>query len=57
VSDNLEFEKLWLKLWLRHANHMQRFLMLKPVEVKKAVQINIILNWFEELKRLVPTGN
>ena len=36
----------------------QRFLMLKPGEAGEAVptQINIVLNWFEELKRRVPTG-
>jgi serine/threonine protein kinase/Tol biopolymer transport system component len=33
----------------------QRFLMLKPIE--QAAQINVVLNWFEELKRRVPTGN
>ena len=34
----------------------QRFLMLKPVEVQTSAptQINVALNWFEELKRLVP---
>jgi eukaryotic-like serine/threonine-protein kinase len=37
----------------------QRFLMLKPVEQAQAAptQINVVLNWFEELKRLVPTGS
>ena len=37
----------------------QRFLMLKPVEQEHAAptQINVVLNWTEELKRLVPTGN
>ena len=36
----------------------QRFLMLKPVEQAETAptQINIVLNWFEELKRRVPTG-
>jgi Tol biopolymer transport system component len=36
----------------------QRFLMLKPVEQEQAAptQINVVLNWFEELKRRVPTG-
>ena len=36
----------------------QRFLMLKPVEQDHAAptQINVVLNWFEELKRRVPTG-
>jgi hypothetical protein len=33
----------------------QRFLMLKSVE-QPATQINIVLNWFEELKEKVPTG-
>ena len=33
------------------------FLMLKPVEQKQPVtqQINVVLNWSEELKRLIPT--
>ena len=36
----------------------QRFLMIKAVEEEEGqqVQINIVLNWFEELKRLVPTN-
>ena len=36
----------------------QRFLMVKPNEAgeAEAAQINVVLNWFEELKRLVPTG-
>jgi len=32
----------------------QRFLMLKQ-EQTRVGQINVVLNWFEELKRLVPT--
>jgi Tol biopolymer transport system component len=34
----------------------QRFLMLKPSEQEAAAptQINVVLNWFEELKRRVP---
>jgi len=33
----------------------QRFIMVKPVgEESLPVQINVILNWFEELQRLVP---
>jgi Tol biopolymer transport system component len=34
----------------------QRFLMLKPTEQEAAAptQINLVLNWFEELKRRVP---
>ena len=31
----------------------QRFLMIKP-QKRKAGQIKVVLNWFEELKRLVP---
>ena len=36
----------------------QRFLMLKPVEQTQEAptQINVVLNWFEELKRRVPTA-
>jgi hypothetical protein len=36
----------------------QRFLMLKPSEQEAAAptQINVVLNWFEELKRRVPAG-
>jgi hypothetical protein len=32
--------------------------MIKPVEQKQAgpTQINVVLNWFEELKQKVPTG-
>ena len=33
----------------------QRFLMIKKDEQMAAGQINVVLNWFEELKRLVPT--
>ncbi len=36
----------------------QSFLIIQAGEhVEEANQINVILNWFEELKRLVPTGN
>jgi hypothetical protein len=36
----------------------QRFLMLKPVESQASAptQMNVVLNWFEELKQKVPTG-
>ena len=35
----------------------QRFLMIKANEQDQAVsQIHVVLNWFEELKRRVPTG-
>ena len=34
----------------------QQFVMVQPVEGASAVtQINVVLNWFEELERLVPT--
>jgi hypothetical protein len=36
----------------------QRFLMVKASEQEQAsTQINVVLNWLEELKRRVPTGN
>ena len=37
----------------------QRFLLLKPQEQQQDVvnQIHVVLNWFEELKQRVPTGN
>ena len=36
----------------------QRFLMIKPNEAGEAAptQINVVLNWFEELKQKVPVG-
>jgi Tol biopolymer transport system component len=36
----------------------QRFLMVKPSEQEQAAptQINVVLNWFEELKQKVPAG-
>jgi serine/threonine protein kinase/Tol biopolymer transport system component len=36
----------------------QRFLLVKPSEQEQAAptQINVVLNWFEELKRRVPVG-
>ncbi|MCH8269095.1 MAG: hypothetical protein IH846_16440, partial [Acidobacteria bacterium] len=37
----------------------QRFLMIQATERQQptATQINVVLNWFEELKQRVPTGN
>ena len=37
----------------------QRFLMIQDGEEQEgaATQINVVLNWFEELKQKVPTGN
>ena len=36
----------------------QRFMMLKDLEEQASApsQLTVVLNWFEELKRLVPTG-
>jgi len=35
----------------------QRFLMVKEIErAQSTAQINVVLNWFEELKRRVPAG-
>lgn len=36
----------------------RRFLRIQPTESAQAgAQINVVINWFEELKRRVPTGN
>ena len=37
----------------------QRFLMIKESEEQEEAptQINVVLNWFEELKQRVPTRN
>jgi len=37
----------------------QRFVMVQASKVQQeaVTQINVVLNWFEELKRLVPTDN
>ena len=32
------------------------FILIEEGEMQPATQINIVHNWFEELKRLVPTG-
>jgi serine/threonine-protein kinase len=32
------------------------FILIEEGEMQSAAQINVVLNWFEELKRLVPTG-
>ncbi len=34
----------------------QRFLMLQPNE-QQQMQLNVVLNWFEELKRLAPLNS
>ncbi len=33
----------------------QRFVMVRSGQTVVQSQINVVLNWFEELKRLVPT--
>jgi eukaryotic-like serine/threonine-protein kinase len=57
------FEGSYLPTPLTFANYDvssdgQRFLMLKPTEQEQsaATQINVVLNWFEELKQKVSTG-
>ena len=35
----------------------QRFVMVRAAQGSERAQINVVLNWFEELKRLVPTDN
>ena len=34
----------------------QRFLMIKPSAAEEARTLHVVLNWFEELKRLEPTN-
>ena len=53
----LLFEGQYLDYW-DVAPDGQRFLMVQPIEPEQhATQINVVLNWFEELKQRVPTGN
>jgi len=33
-----------------------RFIMIEPEEGSEPTQVNIVLNWIEELNRLVPPG-
>ena len=35
----------------------RRHLIIRPSAPSTATQLNVIVNWFEELKRLVPTDN
>jgi hypothetical protein len=32
----------------------QRFMMVRPAEGSALTELHVVLNWFEELKRLVP---
>lgn len=34
----------------------ERFIIIKPGEPQRLTRINVVLNWFEELQRKVPTG-
>jgi hypothetical protein len=34
----------------------QRFLMIREAPTEQATQINVVVNWFEELKRRIPVG-
>jgi hypothetical protein len=46
-----------LALWPNYsvARDGQRFLMVKEIDEEAAsTQINVVVNWFEELRRLVP---
>ena len=38
------------------SNDGKRFVMIRPDEESTSAQIHVVLNWFEELKRLVPTN-
>ena len=57
------FEGPYEPTWATNPNYDvsadgQRFLMVKASEQEQAsTQINVVQNWFEELKRRVPTGN
>lgn len=33
-----------------------RIVMMVPLEDPKELEIRVVLNWYEELKRLVPSG-
>ena len=62
-TPRLLFERNFQRATLSRANYDvtpngQRFVMVKPSEQQgAATQINVVLNWFEELKQRVPTGN
>ncbi len=59
-TPQLLFEGEYLSIGTRAAYDVtpdgRRFLMIKESEdVLTVTQLNVVLNWFEELKRLVPT--
>ncbi len=35
----------------------ERFIMIRPEEGLEPTQINIVLNWSEELRKKIPTGD
>jgi serine/threonine-protein kinase len=59
VLDSQELFKGWYKTDIFHSYDVAadgRFLMIQDPREPTPVGINIVLNWFEELKRLVPPG-
>ncbi|MCH8982020.1 hypothetical protein IH922_08380 [candidate division KSB1 bacterium] len=47
-----EFVKVERFIWVSHDG--QRFLLLKPIEESSTrTQLNVVTNWFEELKHKV----
>ncbi|MHC4594440.1 MAG: protein kinase domain-containing protein [Planctomycetota bacterium] len=50
------FESSWCSANYDITPDGKRFIMIKPEEGSEPTQVNIVLNWFEELKRLAPTG-
>jgi Tol biopolymer transport system component len=60
-SPELLFEGrfLWSFLWGRNYDISPKgdfFILIEVGETQPAAQINVVVNWFEELKRLVPMG-
>ena len=60
-SPRLLFEETYQKSTLFGAAYDvspdgQRFLMIQGSEQEAVTQINVVLNWFEELKQRVPTN-
>jgi len=60
VTDRRElFDWEYLIYWYRQTYDVApdgRFLMIRDPEGPPLQRINVVLNWFDELKRLVPTG-
>ncbi len=50
---------VWVSGWRAQydvAPDGQSFLMIRPAEEAQETEIHVVLNWFEELQRLVPTN-